>query len=198
MSDYLFPTLPGLDWDIQKTPAFSTQISSHVSGREVRVSNYAYPIWTWEMSYEFLRAGAEEELQTLMGFFLARSGTFDTFLYADPDEDNVLTKVTLGIGDSSQTVWHLSKTFAGFTEPCGYVDPSSIRVYFGDVEQLSGWTFFSPNGIVFASAPPIDTVVKADYTWYYRVRFGDDSQTYSQFMFELWELQKVTLKSVKP
>ncbi|MEI8032784.1 MAG: DUF2460 domain-containing protein [Chlorobiaceae bacterium] len=198
MSDYLFPTLPGLQWDIVKAPKFSTQIAPHLSGREVRISSYAYPVWTWEMSYEFLRAGAEEELQTLMGFFLKRSGSFDTFLYQDPDETNIMTAVALGTGDATQSKWTLSKTYAGFTEPCGYVDPASIRVYFNAVEQTSGWSFISPNQISFTTPPSIGVTITASYTWYYRVRFGEDRQDYNQFMFELWELKKVTLQSVKP
>ncbi|NTV01937.1 MAG: DUF2460 domain-containing protein [Chlorobiaceae bacterium] len=202
MSDFLFPTLPGLEWGGTKEPKFSTQISPHVSGREVRASNYAYPIWTWELSYEFLRAGAEAELQTLMGFFLARSGSFDTFLYDDPDENNALTGVVMGTGDNTQTKWSFYKTYAGFTEPCGYVDQSTIRVYFnsgsGPQLQLTGWTFTSPNQISFSIPVPLGTTIIADYTWYYRVRFGEDAQSYAQFMFQLWELNKVTLQSVKP
>ncbi|NTV02423.1 MAG: DUF2460 domain-containing protein [Chlorobiaceae bacterium] len=202
MSDYLFPTLPGLTWDIVKRPVFSTAIVPHVSGREVRVSSYAYPLWTWEMTYEFLRAGAEAELQCLMGFFLARSGSFDTFLYKDPDEENELEDVVLGIGNSVQTRWSMTKAFGGFVEPCGYVDPDSIHVYFSTgeitVEQFAGWSFVSPNQIVFDAAVPVGVVVRADYCWYYRVRFGEDSQDYSQFMYQLWELNALTLQSVKP
>ena len=209
MSDYLFPELAGLTWDIKKTPKFSTHIASHVSGREVRMSNYAYPVWTWEMTYEVLRAGTEQELQLLMGFFLARSGSFDTFLYKDPDEHNELVGIPLGVGDASLTKFTMFKSFAGFAEPCGYVDPSSIHVYFGAysggsgpppplVEQTSGWSFISPNQISFVIPVPIDTMVVADYNWYYRVRFGEDAQDYNQFMYQLWELKTLTIQTVKP
>jgi uncharacterized protein (TIGR02217 family) len=203
MSDYLLPSLPGLAWNTVRRPKFSTPIAPHVSGREVRISNYAYPIWEWEMSYEFLRAGAEQELQTLIGFFLARRGQFDTFLFLDPEEqDNALTAVTVGTGDAAQTKWTLFKTWAGFAEPCGYVDPASVHVYFtasgATVEQTSGWTFVSPNQIDFATPPPTGTVITADYAWYYRVRFGEDSQDYNNFMFNLFELKKMTVVSVKP
>jgi len=150
------------------------------------------------MSFEFLRAGAEQELQALEGFFLARRGKFDTFLYHDPDENNVLTGAAVGTGDNSQTKWTLYKTFAGFAEPCGYVDPASIHVYFGAIEQTTGWSFVSPNQLVFDVPVPLGTVITANYHWYYRVRFDEDSHQYNQFMFRLWELKKLTLKSVKP
>ena len=198
LSNYLFPTVPGIEWNSTKTPRFSTQIAPAVSGREVRVSNYAYPVWEWELSYEFLREGAMTELQTLMGFFLARSGSYDTFLYDDPSETNVVEAAIIGTGDNTQYLWTLYKTYGGFEEPCGYVDPASLKVYFGELEQTSGWTFVSPNQVQFDVPPSAGTVISADFTWYYRVRFGEDSQTYANFMFNLWELKKLTLQSVKP
>ena len=204
VSDHLLPMLPGLAWHVKKRPRFNTAIASHVSGREVRVSNYAYPIWEWEMKYEFLRADAHTELQQLMGFFLARSGAFDTFLYRDPTEDNQVQGHQLALGDGATTKFTLTKTFGGFTEPCGYVDTDTLAVYFQPpgasvpVLQTTGWTFVSPNQIVFSLPPPVGTQVLVDFTWYYRVRFAEDSQDYDNFMFDLWQLQKLSIQSVKP
>lgn len=204
VSDHLLPTLPGLAWHVKKRPKFNTAIASHVSGREVRVSNYAYPIWEWEMKFEFLRADAHSELQQLMGFFLARAGAFDTFLYRDPSEDNQVQDHLLAVGDGATTKFTLTKTYGGFTEPCGYVDSSSLAIRFqpsGATEaqpQTTGWTFVSPNQIVFAVPPPVGTSVLIDFTWYYRVRFAEDSQDYDNFMFDLWQLQKLSIQSVKP
>jgi uncharacterized protein (TIGR02217 family) len=202
VSNYLFPTLAGLTWNVVKKPKFSTVIAPHVSGREVRVSNYSLPLYEWDMTYEFLRANAFAELQTLMGFFLQRQGTFDTFLYKDPSENNIIVLGAVGAGDGALTVYTLTKTYAGFTEPVGYADPATLRVYFtvGGVttEQTTGWSFTSPNQIVFVSPPAIGTTITASYTWYYRVRFGEDAQDYNNFMYQLWELKKLSLLSVKP
>lgn len=204
VSDHLLPMLPGLAWHVKKRPKFNTAIASHVSGREVRVSNYAYPIWEWEMKYEFLRADAHAELQQLMGFFLARSGAFDTFLYRDPTEDNQVQGHLLAMGDGSTTKFTLTKTYGGFTEPCGYVDSSTLAISFRapgasvPALQTTGWSFVSPNQIVFSMPPPVGTQVLVDFTWYYRVRFAEDSQDYDNFMFDLWQLQKLSIQSVKP
>jgi uncharacterized protein (TIGR02217 family) len=204
VSDHLLPTLPGLAWHVKKRPKFNTAIASHVSGREVRVSNYAYPIWEWEMKYEFLRADAHTELQQLMGFFLARAGSFDTFLYRDPSEENLMQDHLLVVGDGATTKFTLTKTYGGFTEPCGYVDSNSLAIRFQAPgatlaqPQTTGWTFVSPNQIVFAMPPAVGTRVWIDFTWYYRVRFAEDSQDYDNFMFDLWQLQKLSIQSVKP
>ena len=46
MSNLIFPILPGLQWNVKKSPQFHTTIVKHTSGRETRVANYAYPLWT--------------------------------------------------------------------------------------------------------------------------------------------------------
>ncbi|MGV1045465.1 DUF2460 domain-containing protein [Limnohabitans sp.] len=204
VSDHLLPNLPGLAWSVKKRPKFNTAIASHLSGREVRVSNYAYPIWEWELKYEFLRADAHAELQLLMGFFLARAGAFDTFLYRDPTENNQIQTFLLAVGDGATTKFTLTKSYGGFTEPCGYVDTSSLVISFlalgasVPLDQTTGWTFVSPNQVVFATPPPVGTNVLVSFSWYYRVRFADDSQDYENFMFNLWQLKKLSIQSVKP
>ncbi len=40
--------------------------------------------------------------------------------------------------------------------------------------------------------------MSASYTWYCRVRFGKDVQDYNNFMYQLWNLKKLTLEMVKP
>ena len=82
MSNAVLPTLPGLEWEVRQTPTFSTDVHASLSGKEVAYQYMQYPVWEFETSYEFLRAGAELELQTLCGFFLVHGGRFDTWLYA--------------------------------------------------------------------------------------------------------------------
>ena len=202
MSDTYFPTMKGITWNAVKRPKFSSKVAEYVSGKEIRVSNYANPVWEWDMSFEFLRADTTNvELQTLMGFYLARRGCFDSFLFVDPSELNTVTLYTLGAGDGININFQTTKTFGGFIEPVGYCFPSSLHVFFttGGVttQQMSGWTLNSTNQITFTVPPPIGTDVKATYTWFYRVRFGDDSQDYSNFMYQLWELKKLSLHATK-
>ena len=43
-----------------------------------------------------------------------------------------------------------------------------------------------PQYLAFCGAPPArGVVVSAGYTWYYRVRFGEDAQDYNNFMHQL-------------
>lgn len=201
MSNLIFPSLPGLQWDVKKSPQFQTTIVKHTSGRETRVSNYAYPLWKWEMSYELLReTQGYAELQALCGFFLARSGSFDTFLFADPAEPNTVTNYELGVGDGLTTEYQITKSYAGFIEPVGYVDAATLQVFVNGAPVYSpaAWSLVTPNSLQLTSALPAGAVISASYIWYYRVRFGEDVHDYNNFMYQLWELKKLTLEMVKP
>ncbi|WP_171519326.1 DUF2460 domain-containing protein, partial [Acinetobacter proteolyticus] len=87
MSNELFPELPGLEWDLTKTPTFNTKIMTSVNGRELRASYQAVPKYEISMSYAFLRENKNrKEFQILESFFLARRGAFDSFLFKMPDD----------------------------------------------------------------------------------------------------------------
>ena len=116
MSSAVFPVLPGLMWDVKKTPVWKTAVQSAVSGKELRVAYMQYPLWQFTLAYEVLRGDANAEFQTLLGFFLARQGMFDSFLYADPT-DNAVTAASFGIGDGVTTAFQLTRALGGFVEP---------------------------------------------------------------------------------
>src|SRR5579872_5217467 len=63
---------------------------------EARIQNSINPIWKWEFMYEYLydnfaspnnTSSPETDLRTLMGFYMARGGQFDDFLYDDPSDN---------------------------------------------------------------------------------------------------------------
>lgn len=123
--------LPGLSIEVTKTPRFRTTISEAASGGEVRYAQAEYPRWDFELSYEFLedRALADTSLKTIMGFFLARQGSFDSWLFKDPD-DYLAVGGVCGISDGVTTEFPLCRSMGGFNEKVGQVDPvNNIRVY---------------------------------------------------------------------
>ena len=60
MSNEIFPELPGLEWNGHWTPQFKTKIQTAVSGKEYRSAMMASPLYRVSLSYEFLRAGAQQ------------------------------------------------------------------------------------------------------------------------------------------
>lgn len=116
MSNAVFPTLPGLTWNVIKAPRWSTRVQRSVGGKEMRAAYWSAPIYTWTLTFELLRqASAFAEFQTLIGFFNARQGKFDSFLFTDP-ADNSVAGQNFGTGDGVKTQFQLVRTYGGNNE----------------------------------------------------------------------------------
>ena len=210
-----FPTLPGLSWSVTKQPRFATRIQRAVSGRELRALDQPNPIWTWTLTYSLLRdewdvrggagpGSGYDELRTLIGFFLGQQGAFVPFLFSDPSDNSVSGQV-LGTGDGSTAAFQLVRTMGatlpggGFAEPI--TAPDTIAdIYFNGVRQSPGsYSVNSDTGLVtFITPPPAGQSVTADFTYYFLVRFADDSAEFENFMYQLWQLKQIKLQSVFP
>jgi uncharacterized protein (TIGR02217 family) len=202
----IFPALPGLAWSVTKSPTFQTRIQRAASGRELRALDYPYPLWQFTLVFDFLRdnpAAGFDELRTLMGFFMLCQGAFGTFLFQDPSDDRVSGQ-QIGTGDTLRTVFQLQRTMGktlpggGFLEPI--VAPKVVTaVYFnGVVQNPAGYSVDPMTGLVtFNVAPGSGLIITADYSYYFRCRFIDDSCAFENFMFRLWQLKKLTFISVR-
>src|SRR5215204_4548184 len=203
----IFPALPGLGWSVTKTPRFAGRVQNAVSGRELRVLDQPYPVWTWTLIYSLLRdkwdtrgAGGPgagyDELRTLAGFFLQQQGAFQPFLFDDPT-DNAVADQVIGTGNSGATVFQLVRSMGGFAEPV--VAPNAVAAirFNGVVQPPANYAVDGETGLVtFAAAPPAGQVITADFTYRFRVRFADDSAEFENFMYQLWQLKQVKLQSV--
>lgn len=98
MSSAIYPTVKGLAWTVLKTPSFETTVQSAPNRVETRIQNSINPIWKWELVYEYLYDNFNSpnntmnyspvtDLRELMGFYLARSGQYDDFLFPDPSDN---------------------------------------------------------------------------------------------------------------
>ena len=203
----IFPALPGLGWSVSKAPRFTTRTQKAISGRELRVIDQLHPIWTFTLTYEILRdkhdargagglGAGFDELRTLMGFFLNQQGAFQPFLFDDPSDDTI-TGQTIGIGDGVTLAFQLVRTMGGFAEPI--LAPNVVsNVYLnGIVQSPSTYTVnFNTGLLTFTAAPSSGQQVTADFTYYFRVRFSDDTAEFENFMYQLWSLKQVKLQSV--
>jgi uncharacterized protein (TIGR02217 family) len=211
----VLPKLAGQSWSTTKTPAYQTRIQRAVSGRELRLQDYPYPLWIFSLAWEALAdnlggvdngppigALLNSDLRTIMGFFLACQGAFGTFLYQDPTDFQV-TNQWLGVtGSSPQPTAQLVRTFGGNVTPGAPPPPVSLLepiqapnvvtgIRFNGTPQ-SGWTADPATGIVtFGTPAPPSTTVTADFSYYFRCRFMQDSYEFSNFMYRLWSLKKL-------
>jgi hypothetical protein len=128
MSSQVFPTLAGIGWSVKRLSSWKTRVQEAISGKETRLADWSSPRWSYELVFDFLRqANANQqsasfagqtynEFAQLAGFFNARQGMFDSFLFTDPD-DNTVASQPLGAGDGATLAFQLVRAFGGFAEP---------------------------------------------------------------------------------
>ncbi|HAV3519411.1 TPA: DUF2460 domain-containing protein [Acinetobacter baumannii] len=205
MSDVLFPELPGLEWDLTKTPMFNTKIMQSVNGRELRASYQAVPKYQISMSFAFLRESkGRNELQQLEGFFLERRGSFDSFLFKMPEDNEFQCTF---VGDGVQTSFKLYKQINTTQIPLQHTqaeqseDPlmwseNASKPMWSDPESQMWLLQFviTNNGMLQLSIPLLEgESITVTGTFYYRCRFADDEQQYTNFMSKLWKAGKVEM-----
>lgn len=190
MSNAVFPALPGISFGTTKTPIWSTKIQRAVSGKELRTALYSYPIYKIGLSYEVLRAGAEAELQQLVGFFNSRKGSFDSFLYSDPS-DNAVTGQGFGVGDGVTKTFQLVRAFGGHTEPVMNLDGEPVILVNGVAG--SAHSVSSLGVVTFTTAPAAGADLTWDGSYYYRCRFERDQVDLEEFMYQLWKSRRIDL-----
>lgn len=197
MSNAVFPSMPGIKWGSVKTPMWSTKVQKAASGRELRAAYFSYPLYKFSLSYEVLRSGALAELQTLVGFFNARQGSFDSFCYQDP-EDNTVTAQQFAVAVAGQTQYQLVRSYGGYVEPVLALN-GAPAIYVGGVLQTPGthYTVSSLGLVTFIAQPAAGQALTWSGGFYYRVRFLQDSADFERFLYQLWSLKKIEFQTVK-
>lgn len=198
MSTAVFPTLVGLGWDVQRTAVWDTIRKRSLSGKETRISYATYPQWEWALRFDFLRYSLDE-VQTLAGFFNARRGAFDSFLFTDAD-DNSVTGQVLGDGDGATTAFQLVRPWGSFVEPIWA--PNSIGAVYVDAVlnedwTIAGWGTETPGLLTFDTAPADGAEITADFTYYWPCSFTDDRLDTAKFMHDLASASGVRFRSLK-
>ncbi|MEK5752396.1 DUF2460 domain-containing protein [Acinetobacter variabilis] len=205
MSDVLFPELPGLEWDLSKKPIFNTKIMESVNGRELRASYQAVPKYEISLSFGFLRESkGKNELQQLESFFLERRGAFDSFLFKMPEDCEFKCTFT---GDGETTTFQLHKQMHTSQIPLAHTqafESEDPLMWADDLDQPM-WTDLdermwetqyeiTKKGMLTLPVPLAEgDTLQVEGTFYYRCRFADDEQQYTNFMNKLWKANKVEL-----
>ena len=187
--------MPGITWELDRSPGFATKSQKSVAGIEITAAFQPYSLSVWGINYEILRAqGAYAELQTLLAFFIARQGAFDSFLYTAPDDNTVPTASPQSLipatGDGSNKLFQLTSLYG---EPI-YNPNGTVTVL--DNGSAAG-THTVTNGLVsFSSAPTSGHTLTWHGAYYYRVRFGMDRMKTGGIVQGYWDAKSLTLVQV--
>jgi hypothetical protein len=158
-----------------------------------------------------------DELMNIRGFFRARQGSFDSFLLYAPDvTQNVADGLinAQGLTPDANNVAPLIVTRSTFNEniyeaagvngdPLGVGAAPVIKKDGTPLVVTTDYSFHGPGyavgnttypglAIVFVAATA-GHVITADFTWYYRVRFEQDTQDFQKFLALLYEAQQMQL-----
>jgi hypothetical protein len=215
MSSEVYPAaIRGLAYNVVKAPGFSNIIQRAASGAETRIAQWQNPIWHWELKYNYLKDNPADiavdltytDLQTLMGFYAARLGTFDDFLYSDPTDNTVnpgdqeLQLVT----DGTYYYTPIQRQIGGqFYEDVTDLD-GPLALYADGVLQTPSTDYdLFPGGLAFpgysfqglvarwnitSPVVPPTTPITAAFSFFFRVRFESDPLTFEEFVNQIWTL----------
>jgi len=153
MSSAVFPKFPGASFSTFKRPTGgSTIVQTTASGKEVRIAQWPLGsfVWDFTLTFNHLR-GAEpyqyigqvpspaaligganliaNDMKALAGFFLARQGKFDSWLFDDVTDDWI-DQAQIGVGDSSTLTWQIARQLGEVTE---------------DIQNLNGTAIAAPD-----------------------------------------------------
>lgn len=198
MSNLIFPALDGLKPTTGRTPVWKTTIKEAASGKELRGSQIASPRWRYNLAYEVLRENyGYTELQQIVGLFNSCRGSWDNFLFLDPD-DNAVTLQQFGTGDGTTTQFQLVRSYGAFIEPIAALNGTPVIRKSGAIQASpSDYTVNTEGMVSFSFAPGIGEALTWTGNYYWRCRFTRDELEFDRFLEDLFEARRVEFISVK-
>lgn len=202
--DVQFPLAIGLGARV--SPAFSTDITTSLSGHETRNSNWADARLEFDVGPG---VRSEEEVGILLAFFRARRGAAKAFRLRDPSDFSSNAMIgsptaldqLIGIGDDQQTLFPLIKNYeADSEEPqVRYITrPESETIVVAvDGTETDDWTPAESGQIEFTEPPADGARITAGFLFSVPVRFGEDRLDISCATFEAGDIPAVPLVEVK-
>lgn len=196
----IFPFMPGQSFLQLKTPVWSTDIQTSVSGRERRRQLWSFPKWRFKVAYEVLRDAPDRlELQKLFTFFNAHAGQYQEFFYYDRS-DNSVAGQPIGTGNGVTTAFQLARTMTvggiTFNEPVRAIS-GTPSVYVNGA-LTTAYTVGAYGIITFASPPAAAAVITWSGSFFFLCRFEKDDLDTAQMMQGLWSNGGLDLLTVKP
>jgi uncharacterized protein (TIGR02217 family) len=204
MSNLVFPTGQlGVQLVSNRTPIFKTSVQDAQSGKQTRIARMAAPLFKFELAYEVLRDDlATSDLKTIVGFFNALKGRYDTFLYTDPYWSTV-TAMQFGTGDGTTRAFQLTATNSnsggnGIAELIQNVNGTPSIYVNGTLQTITtNYTISSTGVVTFVSAPAAAAVLTWTGSFYYRCTFTHDELSLTEILKKWWQLKKLEFQSVK-
>lgn len=166
---------------------FLTVVSESEAGKEQRYQKWLKGRRIFQIQ---LKARYLTETTNLWRFYIRRKGAFDSFLFQNPNENPVTAEV-VGSGDGAKSVFYLGTSVdIGTGDLISVQGSDSLKRSIGgtgDFLPFSAYTIDPNFGQITTNAVlPSGDVLRADYYFYYRVRFKEDKLSREAFSANLW------------
>jgi uncharacterized protein (TIGR02217 family) len=200
VSSLVYPALLGLTPDVTRKPVWSTKVQAALSGKRTTIAKQYFPRMHFELNYDILRDDlATSDLKALVGLFNQVAGSYDTFLFQDPDY-NAVTAMGFGTGDGATTAFPLS-TFYANSGGVGYYEMvqalnGAPSIYINGTLQITGYSVSSAGVVTFSTAPALNAALTWSGSFYYRCAFDSDELPLKKFMNKWWQADKVAFNQV--
>lgn len=179
-----FPNIRRFSWNSSKQQKWNTEVQRSASGRVRTMTSQLYPYWTITAS---LPAITDAEANELHGFVALLKGSYEPFLWLDPEDNKVEGMPLVAINGLYQCLM----PFGGYAEPVEYIE--DLVVYINGVEVNSNEYTVDMGTITFNIQPSANDKVTADYKYYWKVMLADDGLTVTKIFKDI---NKASLKMV--
>ena len=209
MSSQIYPTLPGLGFDVKRSYVWKTGIQEALSGKQSAIGYRQYPLVSYELVYNVLRRNVSpDELQAIVGLYNQMKGRYDTFLFTDPDfntitSGNASQYGVFGTGDGSTLIFQLLATFQNSSGPGGAeiiqnLNGTPVLYDNGSTISAANYSIGATGIVTFGGghAPAAGHTLTWSGSWYYRCRFDEDAIVWTKFMYPYWRAT-IKFQSVK-
>lgn len=218
MNNTVFPSLPGLTWQIRRSSEFKNLVQpSTAPGFDTVLPLGPDPLYHFELTYNYLRdAGygqyngqpvpTQSEVDTIMDFFESMQGNATSFRLD-------LGALTKNLKSSSILGAPLTPDASGYApiQVTRVSNPENIyelvatpTVYMNGVPLVptTDFTIQGPGvsgagvtypGLVVVMIAAIAGPITADFGWYYRVKFEESLLEIEAFSYLLWKLQSIKM-----
>ena len=163
-----------------------------MSGKRTRLNLMEYPIYNYELKFNFLRSTlALNEWQTLSDFISTVHGGAELFKFNDVTDNSVVAQ-QFGIGDGSTSIFQLTRVLYTFAEIVYLLNGSPSIYINGTLVPSYLYTISATASVCFKVPPAAGAALTWTGSYYWPSRFDEDEAAFSNFYQNLWRLN--TLK----
>jgi hypothetical protein len=194
----VFPSLLGVAWPVARVQRWDSVKQDDLSGKKIRTSLFSYPIYNYDLKFNFLRSvAALQEYQQLKDFISTVAGA--TYLWAFNDvNDNSVTAQAFGTGNGSTQFFQLVRRLSSFTEPV-FILNGNPTIYVNGSSKILGtdYNISATGNVAFHIAPALNAVLTWTGSFYWPCRFDEDQTQFENFYQSLWSLKTLKFSTEK-